>query len=252
MSRNAVDFKLRVFSNFVATQGTTSNARPGPVEPGRRERNKAKRRDAVIDSTLHLMRKHDLADVSIERIAGRARVAPATVYNLFGSRERLLLATVDRLLERLVDDLVSIDPNDDPVAAATAVVRLSTEAFIADGPAFRQILVALGDLPGGAPRLSVDPAQLQIAAMRAAKERGILRDDVDPVAAGRQVYLSYNGALLAWARGRLTDEGLRLAAQHGLFGMLAALAHDDHRMGFVERLLALGPQLSEAGWGQTA
>jgi AcrR family transcriptional regulator len=238
---------LRVFSKFVAPQGTLPSA-----EPGRREQAKARRRNAIIDSTLALLRKRSLADVSIEQIAARARVAPATVYNLFGTREQLLLASVDRVVESLVDQLVHNDPDDDPVAAATAIVELSAEAFIVDQKAFRQILGALGDVPGGGAPLSVDPAQLQIAAMRAARDQGLLRADADPAAAGRQVYLSYNGALSAWARHRLTDDGFRLAVRHALFTVLAAYASNRHQQFFIERLAALGPALTAAGWGDSS
>lgn len=222
---------------------------PSHTEPGRREQGKLRRRNAIIDSTLELLRTHALAEVPIERIALHAEVAPATVYNLFGSREGLLLACVDRVLERLVDELVRTDPTEDPVAAASAVVVQSAEAFIADEGAFRQIIGALTDFPGGGPRLVVDPAQLQIAAMRAAQEAGLVRADIDPAAAGRQVYLSYNGALFAWARSRLTDDGFRLAALHGLFVALAAFASDEHRHTFMERLSEIGPRLTASGWG---
>lgn len=224
-----------------------------PVTPptGLRERNKAKRRNAIIDATLSLLRSFPLAEVSIERIAADAEVAPATVYNLVGSRDLLLLACVDRVVERLVDALVRIDPTDDPVAAATAIVEQSSEAFIADGHAFRQIIGALRESWETGSALAVDPAQLQIAAMRAAQRQGLLLDDVDPAAVGRQIYLSYNGALFAWAALLLTDDGLRLAVRHGLWTALAAFGSDTHRPEFLRRLLAIGPALTAAGYGKS-
>ena len=54
---------------------------------GLRERNKAKRREAIVDSALALLRQHELHEVSIERVAAGAEVSPATVYNLVGGRE---------------------------------------------------------------------------------------------------------------------------------------------------------------------
>jgi AcrR family transcriptional regulator len=217
-------------------------------EPGLRERNKAKRRNAIIDSTLELLHELPLAEVPIERIAARAEVSPATVYNLIGSREQLLLACVDRVIENLVDALVQIDPTEDPIGAAVAIVEQSTDTFIADRQAFRQIFGALGDFSRTGSMMAVDPAQLQVAAMRAAQRLGILRDDVDPAAIGRQIYLSYNGALFAWAGLGLTDDGLRLAVRHGLWTALAAFGADDHRPKFLRRLRELGPALTAAGW----
>ncbi len=215
---------------------------------GLRERNKAKRRDAILDSTLALLRAAPLAEVSIEQIAARAEVAPATVYNLVGSRDQLLIACVDRVIDRLVDSLLAIDPAHDPIAAATAIVVQSAEAFIADGPAFRQIIGAIRDAAGTGAALAMDPAQLQTAAMRAAVRHGLLRRDVDPAALGRQIYLSYNGAMFAWVARLLDDDGFRLAVRHGLWTTLAAFAADAHRPAFLKELRTLGPRLTAAGW----
>jgi len=229
---------------------TDQDRRTAPL-PGLRERNKAKRRDAILDSTLELLRASSVAELSIERIAGRAEVSPATVYNLVGTKEQVLAACVDRIVEQLVDALVAIDPASDPIAAATAIVVQSSEAFIADGRAFRQIVGALRDAGSGSV-LAVDPAQLQIAAMRAAQIHGLVRTDIDPTAAGRQIYLSYNGALFAWAARLLTDDGFRLAVRHGLWTALAAYATDAERPRFLEHLGKLGPELTAADWGSGA
>jgi AcrR family transcriptional regulator len=216
---------------------------------GLRERNKAKRRNAIMDSTLELLREAPLPEVSIERIAARAEVSPATVYNLVGSREQLLLACVDRVIEHLVDTLLKVDPTEDPIGAAVTIVEQSAEAFIADRAAFRQIIGALSDFSRTGSMMAVDPAQLQIAAMSAAQQAGILRRDIDVAAVGRQIYLSYNGAIFAWAGCGLTDNGLRLAVQHGLWTALAAFGTDEHRPRFLRRLRKLGPALTAEGWG---
>jgi AcrR family transcriptional regulator len=217
--------------------------------PGLRERNKAKRRGGILDSALELLRSLPLAEVSVERIAAQAGVAPATVYNLIGSKEGLLLACVERVVDGLVEGLVAIDPTVDPIAAAIGVVEMSNEAFIADSHAFRQIIGAVTGFAGADARPRVDPAQLQIAAMQAAQQHGVLRDDIDAAALGRQVYVSYNGALTAWARHHLTDDGLRYATRHGLWTALAAAATDTHRPEFLARLSSTGREMTAAGWG---
>lgn len=224
-------------------QGTDQTARGGL-----RERNKAKRRNAVLDATLELLGQHPLDEVSIERIADRAEVAPATVYNLLGSREQLLLACIDRVIESLVDSLVEVDPAADPIRAAALIVGQSADAFIGERDAYRQILGALGDFSRTGSMMAFDPAQLQIAAMREAQAQGYVRDDVDPDAAGRQIYLSYNGALFAWAGLGLDDAGFRAAALHGLWTTLTAIATEDHRARFLAELHASGAALAAAGW----
>jgi AcrR family transcriptional regulator len=223
-------------------------AAPGAA-PGRHDRNKARRRTAILDATLVLLRSAPIEKVSIEAIAAQAAVAPATVYNLIGSRDQLLLSCVDRVIDSLIDDLVRLPVNDDPIAAAVRIVEGSCDAFIVDGDAFRQIAGAVNGIARGGRSISFDPAQLQIAAMRAAQESGLIRDDADPVAMGRQVFLSYNGAFFAWAARQLTDEGFRAAALHGLWTVLVAHGADSCTDGFRERAIAAARRLVVAGYG---
>jgi AcrR family transcriptional regulator len=220
-----------------------------PIVPSLRERNKAKRRHAIIDAALELLRTIPLSGLSVEQIGAVAEVSPATVYNLVGTRDQLLVACVDRLVEGLEDALLSIDLTSDPIAAAFLVVEISSEAFIADGAAFRQILRVLNVLASEGTDLAVDPGQFEIAAMRAAHEKGILRDDVDPAATGRQISLSYNGALFAWSAGLLTDDGFRAAARHGLWSALAGSVTANYREGFLDQLRRAGADLMRAGFG---
>lgn len=217
--------------------------------PSLRERNKAKRRDAILDAALELLGHTPARQVSTEQIAALAEVSPATVYNLVGTREQLLLALVDRVLHHMVATLAERRPAD-PVAMAMFVVVESTERFIADGVAFRQVIGSIGDIAASRVTIAFDPAQLQVAAMRDAQSQGMVRADLDPAALGRQIYLSYNGALFAWGGGVLSDDGLRAAVRHGLFMVLAAAATDEHRQRFLDELVVFGEQLGAAGWGK--
>jgi AcrR family transcriptional regulator len=215
---------------------------------GRREQNKARRRDAILDAALEMFQTQTLTSVTTEQIADRAGVSPATVYNLVGPREQLHLALVDRLLDGLVDALA--DPITatarDPIATARLIITHSTSAFVADAAAYRQIVHAVGELSTSGARLAIDPSQLQVAAMRDAVDRGLLRPDLDPIALGRQVYLSYAGALIGWAGGGLSDELFEVAALHGLYTVLAAAGSAENRPEFLRELSALGNVLAES------
>ena len=216
---------------------------------GLREQNKAKRREAILDAALALLRTDPLTTVTTERVAALAAVSPATVYNLVGPRERLLLALVDRVLEGLVSEVASLDGSpEDPLTAARLVVDRSVEAFVAEGQAFRQVLAALGDFAASKASMSFDPAQLQVAALRDAQVAGLVRSELDPAALGRQVYLTYTGAMLAWAAGGLRDDGFRAAARHGLLTVVTAAATDEHRQRCLDELRDLGVELVAAGW----
>ncbi len=219
---------------------------------GVREQSKARRRTAILDGTLALLRTTHIDNVSMEAIAAEAQVAPATVYNLMGSRDQLLLACANRVLESLVDGLITMDLNEDPIGVALAIIERSCDAFTSDSHAFRQIVSAANGLARGGQTIEMDPAQLQVSAMRAAQQAGIIRHDADPSVLGRQVYLSYNGAMFAWAANQLTDNGFRATATHGLWTVLAAFTTDEYRAQYVKKSMKVAKEIVAAGYGSTS
>jgi AcrR family transcriptional regulator len=59
-----------------------------PAE-GLRERHKRARAERILQAVRELLRERDVQTVTLEQIAERAEVAPGTVFNLVGARERL-------------------------------------------------------------------------------------------------------------------------------------------------------------------
>jgi len=214
---------------------------------GLREKNKALRTQAIFDAAVELLDNEPLDEVTTERIAARAGVSPATVYNLVGTRSQLLRGLTRRVVEDLVDAVAQASArDDDPVDVAELIVDQSVAAFTEHSRAFRRI-VAAGRTTPGDDEDRIDASQLQVAALRRAQELGILRADVDPAGLGRQVYISWIGAMEHWAGGALDDEGFAVATRHGLFAVLAAAAGDPHRDRFLAELGRLGLQL-ERHW----
>jgi AcrR family transcriptional regulator len=213
---------------------------------GLRDVNKAKRRDAILDATVALFGQRPSDEVTTEEIAVLAGVAPATVYNLIGTRDDVVRAVVARILAELADSLAQLDPTD-PIAAAQLVVDQTVQAFVADSAAFRQ-MVRLAPRASSVGSELVDPSEFQVAAMRQAQRLGIIRADIDAAALARQIYLSYTGAMTLWSSGRLDDDGFSTAARHGLFTALAAAAVDDERDRFLGQLRALGSTLEAESW----
>lgn len=211
---------------------------------GLRERNKAKRRTAILDAAVELLAEAPWAEVTTERIAARAEVAAATVYNLVGTRDQLLVALVERVLDSVAGGITGPDwPMDgDPLTIVRRVVDDSTAAFTAESAAFRRVVVALRLVTGAGGSVDLDPARLQIAGMREAQRAGVLDPRFAPEALGRQVYLSYIGAMQAWADGDLDDDGFAVMTRHGLVAVLAATALPAHRDALVMELHQLSRQ----------
>jgi AcrR family transcriptional regulator len=214
--------------------------------PGLRDVNKAKRRDAILDATVALFGQRPSEHVTTEEIAAKAGIAPATVYNLIGTRDDVVRAVVARILAELAESLADLDPTD-PIAAAELVVDQTVQAFVADSAAFRQI-VRLAPRASSVGTALVDPSEFQVTAMRTAQQLGILRADIDAAAVARQIYLSYTGAMTLWSAGRLDDDGFSTAARHGLFTALAAAAVDSQRERFLDQVRVLGATLEIDRW----
>ena len=218
---------------------------------GLRERNKERRRQAILDAAIELLRSNDIQAVTTEQIAARAEVSPPTVYNLVGTREQLLLALLDRISEQ-ISDWFSLPGGevDDPIGLARRAIDETVAVFVADSAAYRQVVRALGDLAVSASKLSFDPQHFHVSAIRRAQELEILRDDLDAVALGRQSLLVYLAALNSWATGGLDDEGFGAAAHHGMTTVLAAASSDEHRERHVAELAVLGRTLARVTWNQ--
>jgi|TARA_R110002110_G_scaffold260860_1_gene476658 AcrR family transcriptional regulator len=213
-----------------------------------RQQSKAKRRDAILDAAITLLGVRDSHNVTTDEIADVAGVAPATVYNLIGTRDDLVHAIVARVLEDLAESLTALaaDEPPDPIAAAFLVVDQTVHAFTTHSAAFRRI-VALAQSTARAERIH-DPSNLQVKAMQAAQSMCIIRDDVDAAALGRQIFVSYSGALSLWSNDRLDDDGFSTVARHGLLTALAAAATDDHRDRFLTEMYTTGQRLEQISW----
>jgi AcrR family transcriptional regulator len=225
----------------------------------RRESSKAARREAILDAAKSLIRKLG-SQVSAEKIAQRAAVSTATVYNLIGPREQLL----GMLLSDLFDDLrttVASMKLTDPFLVGDAVVVVSAKMFVADSRLWLHVLPEIRGAFGAQIRtyVSFKPIDLQRQAMRAAKDLGMLSRAADADMTSTQIYAAYNGALFLWSGGFLSDDAFLKHAKAGYWAVLAALASGDHRRRALRELKEIHgsvtpPGLAEIGhlaWGNS-
>ena len=197
----------------------------------------------MLDAALDVFDGPDAQSMTTEHIADLADVSVATVYNLVGTREELLIALIDRLLEDLVDETRSATPADDPIGALGQLIGRSVDVLVRRPHAYRQVVLQLCASATGHLHTRLNPSMAAAAAFERAQQLGVIRDDLDPRALGLQVYLSYNGALLRWAAGGLTDRAFRAAALHGLHTVVAAGATSHWRSAKLADLRAVGGKL---------
>jgi len=215
---------------------------------GKRDQNKAKRRDAILDALISELNKKNSADVTNEDIAALAGVSPATVYNLVGTREDLMMAAINRDLDAL-DRSLAEHAELDPLETAVLTVELAVESMTANSAAFRQI-IPIARRVAGPGTLNRDPSSFLVQAMRRAQAAGLIRSEIDASGLGRQIYLSYAGAVSLWSAGRIDDDGFRTASLHGLYTALAAAATEQYQPEFVESFVRLSKELESTAWGR--
>lgn len=73
----------------------------GPIVTARA----ARRRAAMIDAATHVFREHGFASASLDMVIERSGGSRRTLYEQFGNKEGLFVATIENLLEKLVSKL---------------------------------------------------------------------------------------------------------------------------------------------------
>ena len=147
------------------------------IEPSRSDARR--NRDAILAAALEELTESP--DASLNAIARRARVANATLYRHFATREDLVLATYDREVSRLVeaaDNLVLSQPPED--ALREWVDQLAAYAMTKHGlgDALRKATSPGNDLSSSRTYDAIVGALGRL--LRANIAAGRLRDGLDP------------------------------------------------------------------------
>lgn len=174
---------------------------------GLRERGKKRRAERILDAALQLLREDPEENLTVERIAARAEVAPMTVFNLIGNRDQLWTALADRAIEGL--DVHSITAND-PQERAHRIVDAVVRILCADAAVFRALLSGWS-LSGRV--LAHDPTNALIGCLQDAADRGQIGPGVNLRLYGDVIAAGLVGTIHQWTAGLLSDRAFRLRAR---------------------------------------
>jgi AcrR family transcriptional regulator len=86
-------------------------------------------RDRVLDATERLLARWGYQKTTMEDLAREAGVAKRSIYLHFGSKEGVALASIDRIVARLVERLRAIAASDLPVADKLRQMLLTRVLF---------------------------------------------------------------------------------------------------------------------------
>ena len=118
----------------------TGGARPSSSRASQR------RRVAIAEATLALLRARNAAEVAVSDIAAEAGVSVATVYNLVGRKDQILAGVIDGYVHRVSVELVKQPPATELVQAASVVITTAVDAALRDPLPLRAVVREPGTL----------------------------------------------------------------------------------------------------------
>lgn len=195
-----------------------------------REQAKSQRKSDILDSARALLRQAQGHGFSMRALADAAGVSSATPYNLFGSKQAILVALLDADLEQYQSALAALEADGiDLMFEAVALMQ----RFLAGEPEFYRGVMGEMSQDGGAqlryvvggPRYALWKHMLAQAA-----DAGLLQRELDPDAFAITVTQMIAGNLQEWALGQLSLPEMDARIRYGLSLCLLAIATDTSRV----------------------
>jgi len=189
------------------------------------EEHKAERRERIVKAAKKLVGERGYDGLTMRDLADAARVSVPTLYNLFGSKDAILVAELQSLATSIA---ASLPRTGDSFFARGMAAFEAGMRFVEEEPAFfRAIMQMFLTSPETTPmrRLTEDAfIAIMTANLDAAKRAGQLADWARPPIVARHMFAQYMAAFLAWGVGDLDIASFRTAALSGLCHLLAGVA----------------------------
>ena len=217
-------------------------------EQGRREQGKQQRRRRILDAAAQLVEKEGLDGLTMRRLSDAAGVSYATVYNLVGSKEDVLVALLRSGLEDLGAQLAEVASRD-PLDRARGLVAGVVDHFVARPALYRALVQAVHDPATGTRGVPIRRRTIALyeASIRDAIAENLLRDDLDAHVLAVHVTLAVNGVIRRWAAGEMNATGFRAEADYALRVSLLGVATPSTRTQLLAELRACERALARPG-----
>ena len=189
------------------------------------DEHKAERRERIMRAARQLVAKRGYDGLTMRDLAQAARVSVPTLYNLFGSKDAILVAELQTMAARIVAQL--------PLASDEHFARAITAfdagmRLVEESPEFFRACIrmfftspATDDM-----RFRTEEAYIAImtANLSAAKAAGQLADWAEPRVVAQHLFALYMSAFMAWGIGELDFATFRTTAFSGACHLLAGVA----------------------------
>lgn len=196
------------------------------VQKSRREQAKDERRARIVDAAGSLLREYDLASVSVTLIAQRAKVSPATVYNLFGTKAAVLLRVYDRDLE-IYQEHVAKAHSANTLAIIFDALTIAADFYRRDPAFYREAMVVRAPTEGESELLSIVRGSRQAFwenLVGAAIDDDFLQPETDARRLGLLLAHIMMGSLADWITGLISLDQLESNTRYGFAVALSPFA----------------------------
>lgn len=180
----------------------------GPYSSERQQQ----RRRRILKSAGIQLQKHGLDALTMQSIAEVSEVSTKTLYNLFGSRDLLLLEAAS---ERLID-LEHSSEVDDAEAGIPQLLAFTvgTMAQFEEMPKYARAVIAIimrANMDEETAKQTLGPVKrFAMASLLVAQQQGELRDDVAIEDIAHLIAANLWGVVLLWEKGVLQLEQLKM------------------------------------------
>jgi len=208
-----------------------------------RERQVAERRARILRAAETLIRRTRGTDFPMLRLAAAAEVSPATLYNLFATKEGLLYTLLSRTLEAFEAKAVDSESREpmEPVVGAT---DNAVQIFLDDPKFLRPLyrfLLGVTD-PAHRPRfIRRAHAYWRAAVDAAVGQHTPVAFSADGIAAALMAH--FVGVLELWVHGDIDDEAFRAQAIYGALCLVLPLTQGRQATRMRERIVSAGSRL---------
>jgi AcrR family transcriptional regulator len=175
-------------------------------------RRRQRTRTAVLDAAEKLLAERAPADIRMEDVAATAGVAPASLYIHFGTKNQLIAATADRLMEISVAALRAAYTGDGSPLTRVQATGVAYMNLLLDHPALIKFIAngGLHELGSDIERSTIDRFATVRAEFEQSIQAAIDAKEIRPIDAGQMSYFLF-GAWNGVAQLTMNTGGLHLS-----------------------------------------
>lgn len=190
-------------------------------------RHREERKQRILAEARRLIAKRGYEAITMRELAAKSLVSVPTLYNLFGGKNKILLAAVESYFGGLIGEA---EPESAPkglarVIGLAEVLSRETPRHAAYARSLMSFFGSVSDA-GGLHEIAADrlTAELRVGLEQMQRQRQ-LAAWVDPGALAARLASLLSIIIFEWARSRISDAGLRGAMLYGIGAMLLGLAN---------------------------